>query len=296
MSSTPSHLAARGLAGLPAPLLVVGAACSVQSGAAVATALFQEVGPLGAVWFRTAFATLLLIGLAPRLIRRRFVGPLRWVVALGVALAAMNSLFYEAIDRVPLGVAVTVEFTGPLAVAVAGSRRPRDFLWVALGAAGIALLGSPTVDVDRVGLLLALGAGSCWAAYIVFGKRVAAGWPLAEGVALPMAIAALLTTPLGIASGASHLDSPEIVGLGLAVAVLSSILPNLLGLAALRRVRISTFGIFMSLEPAVAALAGALFLSQGLSAAEAAAVACVVVASAGANSEAAPDAPPPAEP
>jgi inner membrane transporter RhtA len=296
MSSTPPHLAARSLAGLPAPLLVVGAACSVQSGAALATALFEEVGPLGAVWFRTAFATLLLTALAPRLIRRRFVGPLRWVVALGVALAAMNSLFYEAIDRVPLGVAVTVEFAGPLAVAVAGSRRPRDFLWVALGAAGIALLGSPTVDVDRVGLLLALGAGSCWAAYIVFGKRVAADWPLAEGVALPMAIAALLTTPLGIASGASRLDSPEIVGLGLAVAVLSSIVPNLLGLAALRRVRISTFGIFMSLEPAVAALAGALFLSQGLSAVEAAAIACVVVASAGANSEAAPDAPPPAEP
>jgi inner membrane transporter RhtA len=272
---------------LPAPALLLGAAFSVQSGAALATTLFREAGPLGTVFVRTAFAALVL-GLLARSGGRRAwrAGPLRWVVGLGIALAAVNSLFYESIDRVPLGVAVTVEFLGPLAVAVLGSRRRLDFAWIVLAGAGVALLGSPTVDVDRVGLFIALAAGAFWAAYIVIGNRLAATWPLAPGLALSMGIAAVLTAPLGVASAGTALASPRILALGLVVAVLASVVPYALELAALRRLRTSTFGILMSLGPAVAALAGAVFLSQRLGPVELLAVALVVIASIGANRDA----------
>ena len=275
----------------PAPVLIVAAAFSVQSGAALATTLFDEAGTPGTVFVRTGFAGLILLALFPAALRRRRWGPLRYAVGLGVALACVNSLFYAAIDRVPLGVAVTVEFLGPLTVAVAGSRRRIDFLWIALAAGGVALLGSPTVDVDRVGLALALAAGVFWAMYIVIGKRLGATWPLGEGLALSMAIAAVLVAPPGLVSGGVDIFTARILVLGLAVAVLASVIPYVLELALLRRLKTSTFGILMSLGPAVAALAGAILLSQRLGAFELLAITCVVVASIGANRDARPTVP-----
>jgi inner membrane transporter RhtA len=278
---------------VPASALIVAAAFSVQSGAALATALFDEAGALGTVFLRTLFAAAILVLLArPAAGRPWRAGPLRYPIGLGVALAGVNSLFYLSIDRVPLGVAVTVEFLGPLAVAVVGSRRRLDFLWIVLAGGGVALLGSPTVDVDAIGLLLALGAGVFWAAYIVIGKRLGASWPLQQGLALSMTLAAVLTAPLGIAVGGAGLVEPAILLLALAVAVLASVVPYVLELAALRRLRTSTFGILMSLGPAVAALAGAVFLSQRLGPLELLAIALVVAASVGANRHTRGDVPP----
>lgn len=266
---------------VPASVLIVAAAFSVQSGAALATTLFRDVGALGTVFLRTLFAGAILVLLARG--RGWRAGPLRYPIALGVALAGVNSLFYLSIARVPLGVAVTVEFLGPLAVAVAGSRRRLDFVWIVFAGGGVALLGSPTVDVDTLGLLLALAAGVFWAVYIVVGKRLGATWPLQKGLALSMALAAVLTAPLGVLEGGSRLLEPKILALSLVVAVLASVVPYVLELAALRRLRTSTFGILMSLGPAVAALAGAVFLSQRLGPLELLAVVLVVAASIGAN-------------
>jgi inner membrane transporter RhtA len=276
----------RAVARLPAPALIIAAAFSVQSGAALATTLFDEAGPLATVFLRTAFAALVLLLLRPGTLRGRLAGPLRWPIALGLCLAGVNSLFYEAIARTPLGVAVTVEFLGPLAVAVAGSRRRVDFIWILLAGGGVALLGSPTVDVDRVGLVLALSAGVFWAGYIVVGKRLGATWRLQEGLTIAMLVSTMIVAPVGLVSGGTDVFTPRLVALGFAVAILASVIPYLLELAALRRLRTSTFGILMSLGPAVAALAGALFLSQRLGLLELLAIACVVVASIGANREA----------
>jgi threonine/homoserine efflux transporter RhtA len=188
---------------LPAPALLIAAAFSVQSGAALATTLFDEIGPIGTVFLRTAFAAVVL-GVLLRAGRRPArSGPWRWPILLGVSLAGVNCLFYESIERIPLGVAVTVEFLGPLAVAVAGSRRRLDFVWILLAGAGVALLGSPTVDVDGVGLVLALAAGVFWAAYIVVGKRLGQTWPLQRGLTVAMGISTVLVAPFGIAA---HVD------------------------------------------------------------------------------------------
>jgi inner membrane transporter RhtA len=286
--ATATRVAPRRVAGAaarraPPPLLVVGAAFSVQGGAALATTLFDRAGPLPVVWLRSAFGALVLIALNPRAVREARDGPLRWVVALGLTLATMNALFYESIDRLPLGVAVTAEFLGPLAVAVAGSRKPIDFLWVVLAGAGVVLLGSPTADVDRASLALALAAGVCWAGYIVLGKRVVGSWPFATGLALALAVAGVVQAPIGLALGRSSLSDPSFLAVALAVACLSSVVPYVLELAALRRLRVSTFGILMSLEPAVAAMIGAVVLAQRLSLPETFAVVLVVVASIGAN-------------
>jgi len=268
---------------LPAPALLIAAAFSVQTGAALATTLFDEIGPIGTVFLRSAFAAVVLAVLLRAGGRRARSGPWRWPVLLGVSLAGVNCLFYESIERIPLGVAVTVEFLGPLAVAIAGSRRRLDFAWIVLAGAGVALLGSPTVDVDGVGLVLALAAGVFWAAYIVIGKRLGQTWPLQRGLTVAMGVSAVLVAPFGIAAGGAELLEPRLLALGLAVAILASVVPYGLELAALRRLRTSTFGILMSLGPAVAALAGALFLSQHLGPLELLAVALVVAASIGAN-------------
>ena len=267
----------------PAPLLVVAAAFSFQSGAALATTLFEEAGPLGAVWLRQFFGAVVLVALNAGVVRRCRSRSIRPVLALGATLALMNSLFYASIDRIPLGVAVTAEFLGPLAVAFAGSRRPRDFVWTVLAGAGVALLGSPTTDVDPVGLALALSAGACWGGYILIGKRLGEEWPLLDGLTLAMVIAAALMTPVGLVAGGSALVGPPVLAVGLAVGILGSVVPYALELTALRRLTTAAFGILMSLEPAIAALVGALILSQALSPLEGLAVAFVVVASIGAN-------------
>jgi inner membrane transporter RhtA len=268
---------------VPAAFLLVAAAFSVQGGAALATTLFEQAGALGTVFVRTGFAAVVLLFLMRTGLQSLRAGPIRYVIGLGISLACVNSLFYLAIDRVPLGVAVTVEFLGPLTVAVAGSRRRLDFAWILLAGAGVALLGSPTVDVDRLGIALSLGAGVFWASYIVIGKRLGATWPLGQGLALSMALAAVLVAPMGIISGGSDLADPRLLLLGFVVAILASVVPYVLELAALRRLKTSTFGILMSLGPAVAALCGAIFLSQALGPVELLAIACVVLASIGAN-------------
>jgi inner membrane transporter RhtA len=283
---------ARVLHRAPPAVLVVVAALSVQLGAALATTLFDEAGPLGAVLLRVGMGAAVLLAFYGRRLRRLRGLPLRPVLALGLVLAVMNSLFYASLDRIPLGVAVTFEFLGPLAVAVALSRHLRDLLWVALAGAGVALLGSPTVDVDKAGLAFAAGAGACWAAYIVVTKRVSHTWPVGPALTVSMAVAALLLLPVGLAFEAERLGSPALLGVGLGVALLSSVVPYALELLAIRRVTPSTFSVLLSLEPALAAVVGLAALGQELELAEWLAVAFVVAASAGASLGAV-EAPPP---
>ncbi len=261
----------------------MGAAFSVQFGAALATTAFDLVGPLGFVWVRVAFAALLLLALNARALRAAPRRPLRWVIAAGAAVAFMNACFYQAIDRIPLGLATTVEFLGPLAVAVIGSRRGLDFVWIALAGAGVALLGSPGVELDPAGLAFAFGAAAGWAVYILLAKRMLQDWSVGTGLSLTLLVAAIMLAPLGLAAAGSDLLDGRVLAVGLAVAVLGSVLPFTLELAALRQLTAATFGILLSLEPAVAAFAGAVALAQVPSAIEALAILLVIAASVGAS-------------
>jgi inner membrane transporter RhtA len=262
---------------------VVGAVSSVQFGATIAKAIFDEVGSGGAVFLRVVFAALILAALW----RPRIAGLTRyqlWLVFLfGLSLAGMNYSIYAAIDRIPLGVAVTFEFVGPLGVAVLGSRRPLDLVWVALAAGGILLLSDlGGGSLDGVGVALAVIAGGFWAAYILLSARVGQVFASADGLALAMLIAVVPLAPFGIAQGGGDLLVPWIAATGLAAGILSSAIPYTLELEALRRLPTGVFGVLMSLEPAVAALAGFVVLGQDLVAREVAAIVLVVIASAGA--------------
>ena len=274
--------------------MVLAAAASLQVGAAFAVGLFDDVGPGGAVLLRLGLAALVLCALwRPPLPRGR---ELRLVAAFGIALGLMNWSIYEAMDRIPLGVAVTIEFAGPLAVAVAGSRRPLDGLWIVLAAAGIVLLADPGGGgADAAGVVFALMAAACWSAYIVLSKRVGQAFPGGSGLALAMVFGTLVALPAGLHQGAGGLLEPHVLAVGLAVAIASSVVPYSLELEALRRLPAAVFGVLMSLEPAVAALAGWVVLDQVLGARELLAIALVVVASAGAAAlSGADDAPRPA--
>jgi inner membrane transporter RhtA len=272
--------------------LVLGAIVSVQVGAAVATQLFDELGPVGTVMLRLAFAALVLVAIwRPALSALR--GPhARDVLLFGVALAGMNTSFYMALDRIPLGIAVTLEFVGPLGVAFASTRQRSDYAWAVLAAVGILLL-SPGLggDLDLAGAGLALLAGAFWAAYIVLSDRIGQAFRGGQGLALAMVIAGLLLIPAGIADGGSELLQPGLLAVGFAVAMLSSAIPYSLELEALRRLPRGTFGVLMSLEPAVAATVGFVALGQNLAATEVLAIMLVVAASAGALRAV----PPPAE-
>jgi inner membrane transporter RhtA len=270
------------LIGGSAPLLVIAVAVSMHLGSAIATGLFGEVGPLGVLWLRCALAALLLVAIFGRRALALPRASRRGAVALGVVLAAMNACFFEAIARVPLGIASTIEFTGPLLVALLGSRRPRDVAWALLAAAGVALLGSPGAEVDPLGAALAFGSAACWAAYIVLAKRLVGGAEPLPVLTWTLAVAALVLATPALPSSGAALWEPAVLGTGLAVAALASALPYLLELVALRLVSAATFGILLSLEPAVAAVIGLLVLGQALGAVEVAAMGCVVVASAGA--------------
>ncbi|TWE27942.1 EamA family transporter [Prauserella muralis] len=263
--------------------LVLGGALSLQFGAAVAALLFDRAGSLGVVTLRLGFAAVLLC----LLLRPRVRGYSRadWaaVAAFGLTLAGMNTLFYQAIERIPLGPAVTLEVLGPLVLSVVASRRPMSVLWAVLALGGVFLLGrGGFAELDGAGVAFALCAGVLWATYIVLSARVGSRFPKADGVALALVIGGLATLPLGVAASGAALLDPLTLVLGAAVAVLSSMLPYTLELLALRKLAASTFAVLMSLEPALAALAGFLVLRQGLSPLQSLGIALVIAASVGA--------------
>jgi inner membrane transporter RhtA len=261
----------------------MGGVLSVQVGAAVATTLFDELGPEGTVLLRVALAAVVLAAIWRPAFRGHEGRSLRLAAIFGLSLAAMNLSFYLALERIPLGIAVTFEFVGPLAVAVLASLRRLDLLWAAMAAVGIVLLSPGFGDsVDATGMVLALVAGAFWAAYILLSARVGRAFSGGDGLAIAMVIGMVPLLPLGIAGGGADLLEPELLAVGLAVALLSSAIPYSLELEALRRLPPGTFGVLMSLEPAVAALVGFVALDQGLIAKEVLAISLVVAASAGA--------------
>lgn len=257
---------------------------SVQAGASLAKQLFPIIGPTGTTTLRLVVGTLILWAVL-RPWRMRGALPWKWLLAYGVALGTMNTVFYLALHRIPLGIAVAVELIGPLAVAVAGSRRVVDFVWVVLAAGGLLLLvpwDQAQQSLDVVGLLLALLAGACWAMYIVFGQRLGADHGPGI-VAYGSVVAMLVAAPWGIAHAGSALLSPALLPAALGLGVLSMALPYALEMAALARIPTRTFGLLMSLEPAVAALCGLLFLHERLGVLQWLAIAAIMAASAGAT-------------
>lgn len=263
--------------------LVLGGVVSVQFGAAIAVLLMPRAGAVGVVTLRLVLAAVVLLIVCRPKVRGHSRADWGTVLVFGAVLAAMNLLFYQAADRIPLGAAVTLEVLGPLTLSVIASRRLGNLLWAGLALAGVVLLSGGGFDrLDPVGAAFAVGAGVMWATYIVFSARTGQRFPQADGLALAMAFGAVLSLPLGIMEAGSKLIVPSTVGLALAVALLSSVLPYTLELLALRRLPAPTFAILMSVEPAVAALAGLLLLHQGLSFTDALAIALVIAASMGA--------------
>ncbi len=293
------------LGATPPAILVLTGVVSVQVGAGLAARLFTQVPPAAVTGLRLWTAAVLLAVLGARGLRREVTGLIRrraWpdaavVVAFGLTLAVMNYCIYQAFARIPLGIAVTVEFLGPLAVAVAASRRLLDLAWVALAGGGVALLsragdtaaagavhepGASVAGLNVAGLLFALAAAASWAIYILLSAATGRRFPGSSGLTVAMAVAALAVTPVGLVAGGRSLLRPGVLATGAAIGLLSSIIPYSLELETLRRVPAKVFGIWMSVEPAVAALVGLVMLSQSLSLAEWAAIGCVTVASAGA--------------
>jgi inner membrane transporter RhtA len=266
---------------VPAPVLVLVGIVSVQFGAALAQMSFPVAGPAGVVALRLVFAALILLACwLPR--RDRGAGSVVAILGFGTVLAGMNLTFYEAMSRIPIGPAVTIEFLGPLAVAIAGSRRLLDLVWALLAGTGVALLtGGGHLRLG--GVLFAAAAAVCWAGYIMLAAAVGARSTGGLGLALALTWAAVLALPFGVASAGGALLRPDVLGVGLAVALLSSVVPYSLELEALRRIPPRVFGVLMSLEPAAAALAGLLVLGQRLELLGWLAVAAVVTASTGAS-------------
>jgi inner membrane transporter RhtA len=282
-TGAPRRAAGRGR--VPPELLVIAAAVSVQGGGAIAAQLIARHSPIVVVALRSLFSTAILLVVRPPG-RPRTDSAWRLAILLGLVMAGMNALFYVALSRIPLGVAVTLEFTGPLVVAVAGSRRPRDLVWVALAAVGIYLLaGARLAADDALGVAAALGAGACWAAFIVVGARLAHAWPDGRGLSVALATGSAVLVPLAVAFGAvgALLADPAAILGGLVIAVLSSALPYTLELAALRRIAPATYGVLLSVEPAIAAAFGFVVLGQALDGADLIGIALVAIASAGAS-------------
>jgi len=266
---------------VPAPVLVLAAVASVQTGSAVARTLFDALGSNGVVLLRLGLSSLLLLAvLRPRFWRwsRASLGA---AALLGVAMAGMNTVFYLSIRTVPLGIAVTVEFLGPLLLALVQTRRWRDLAWALLAAAGVVLLGFDRDGAPLAGLALAFLAGLCWAGYILASARVGALLPGTGGLAVALLVSTVLVLPLGAPGAVGLVDRPELLLAALAVAVLSSVLPYSFELAALRRIPTRVFGVLMSLQPAAAAVAGLLVLGQRLGVREVVALVLVSLASAG---------------
>lgn len=267
----------------PAVLLVVAGLACQEVGASIAVLLFPTVGPLGMVMLRLVFSAVVLLIIA----RPKLKGHTRdgWVavIGFGVVLATMNGLFYLALERLPLGVTVTIEVLGPLVLSIVATRRASAWLWALLALAGVlALGGGGWGDLDPLGVLFALGAAASWAFYILSSARVGRAFPKLDGLALAMTAGALLALPFGIVDAGAALLRPEVLALGAAVAILSSTIPYAFELIALRRLPAAAFAIMMSLAPATAALTGFIFLGQTLVWLELVGIALVITASIGA--------------
>ena len=263
--------------------LVVTVGLLMQAGSAVAVKVIGSVGVIEAVWLRNAFAAIMLAAVRPRWIRLPRRGDRLLVLALTVSLVAMNLCFYEAISRVPVGIVVAVEFLGPLGVAIAGSRKLLDVVWVVLAAAGVWLLARPNGSVGVIGLGFALLAATCWAAFIITAKHTVSRMEPLRATTLMLIGAAIILTPVWLATGVKIAGHGRGILLGLCVAMLSSALPYALELAAIKRVRASTYGILLSIEPAIAALMGFLILAQRLAHSELLGIFAIVVAAGGAS-------------
>ena len=268
---------------VPPVALVLGAVTSIQFGAALAATLFDDLDASGVSVLRLGFAAVVLLAIwrpRPRAYAR---GDLGLAAVFGLCLGLMNFTFYEAIERIPLGSAVTIEFAGPLAVAVLGSRRRLDVLWAVLAGIGIVLLAGPGGDLDTAGVLYAALAALFWGLYILLAARAGERFSGGQGLAIAMLVAALVPLGPGVATSGADLLEPEFLLVGFGVALMSSVIPYSLETEALRRMPKNVFGVMMSLEPAVAAFAGFLVLDQGLEPRELVAIALVVTASAGAT-------------
>ena len=256
---------------------------SVQFGAAIAKDLFDRIDPTAMVFLRLLTSALVLLAIARPALRARSRQDWLVVAAFGATLGLMNWAIYQSFARIPLGIAVTIEFVGPLTIAVIGSRRARDLVWVALAGIGVALLGFEPEGVNLPGVLFALLAGASWAAYILLSASTGRRWPGLDGLAVASVLATLLLTIPAISVGGGTLLDPEILALGAAVGLLSSVIPYSFEMAALRSLRPAVFSILMSLEPAVAALAGVVVLQEFLAPVQWVAMGCVIVASVGAT-------------
>lgn len=276
------------LGAVPPPGLILAGIVSIQVGAALAKNLFAVLPPEAVVSVRLVTAAFALVCVARPRLRGHSRGDLAMAAAFGVTIAVMNSSIYQSMARVPLGVAVTVEFLGPLVVAVVGSRRVRDLLWVALAGGGVVLLARGGGGVDAPGVAWALLAAAAWAGYILLSARTGRRFAGSSGLALAMCVGAVLAAPVGIAQGGAALLHPELLALGAGVGLLSSALPYALEMEALRRMPPRVFGILMSLEPAVAALVGLAILGEVLAVRQWLAIGCVIAASVGATRTGAP--------
>lgn len=267
----------------PAVLLVlVGLACQ-EIGAAIAVLLFPSVGPLGMVMLRLVFSALVLLLIARPSLRGHSSHAWRGVLLFGLVLATMNGLFYLALERLPLGVTVTIEVLGPLVLSIVAARRASAWLWAGVAFLGVLALGGGGWDrLDPIGVLFALGAAASWAFYILASARVGRAFPKLDGLALAMTVGALIALPFGVMDAGASLLRVDLVALGFAVAMLSSTIPYAFELIALRRLAAAAFAILMSLGPATASIAGWLLLGQELSWLEVLGVALVIGASIGA--------------
>lgn len=292
----PASGSARGRGGLPLlpVVLVAGGLFSQQFGAAVAALLFPEAGAAGMVSLRLALSALLLLAFCRPAVRGYKRADWGVIVCFGLAVGTMNLLFYQAIDRIPLGPAVTLEVLGPLTLSVLTARRKISWLWAGLALGGVALLGrGGFAELNAAGVAFALGAGAMWAAYIIFSARTGSRFPKVDGLALALTLGAVLSLPFGVVDAGATLVEPRILLLGASVAVLSSVLPYSLELLALRRMPAPTFAVLLSLAPAIAATAGFVVLGQSLTPVEAVAIALVIAASAGAVRTSEPRSQPP---
>lgn len=268
----------------PVGLLLI-AMASIQSGASLAKSMFPVVGAQGTTTLRLIFASVIMLLLLRPWRAKLTAKSLRTIVVYGAALGGMNLLFYMSLRSVPLGIAVALEFTGPLAVAIYASRRAVDFLWIGLAIIGLLLLipiGESSAPIDLVGAAYALAAGVCWALYILFGQKAGADNGI-QTAALGVMIAALFVAPVGIIHAGSALLTPALIPVALGVAILSTALPYTLEMVALTRLPARTFGTLMSIEPVFGALSGLLFLNEYLSLAQWLAISCIILASVGAT-------------